>query len=169
MTEFEFTKAARGSNAPKIGRDFPWGTNSKEALQRTIAESGEFQLFNGWTETQLSDDNLAVFGASHYWVMDLAGSLWERIITIGDEKGRNFQGTEGDGNLTNYGFATNPDWPKGIEETGGFGFRGGGFYGYGRSYHNYNPYSPISFRPYGGWSGGNRTNAYGARFVKKGK
>ena len=120
-----------------------------------------------WEESGLSDETKEVFAGSYYWVMDMAGSLWERVITVGDEKGRNFEGTHGDGYLSDYGFATNEDWPKGIEETGGFGFRGGGFYTFGRYYHDFNPYSPVAFRPYGGWSGGSRKNAYGARFVKR--
>lgn len=165
MTEFEFTKAARGPAIPQK-REFPWGSNSKEQIQRVVSENSTLTMLNGWEESKLSDENKAVFGASYYWVMDLAGSLWERVITIGHPKGRAFTGTHGDGKLTNYGFATNKDWPKGIEETGGFGFRGGGFYGHGRDYHEFNPYSPISYRPYGGWSGGNRTEAYGTRFVR---
>lgn len=166
MTEFEFTKASRGFQKP-LKNGFPWGTNSKDKLQRMVSGNGELVMLNGWDESKLSDETKDIFGASYFWVMDLAGSLWERLITIGDEKGRKFTGTHGDGKLTQYGYADNIDWPKGIEETGGFGFRGGGFYGYGRDYHDFNPYSPISYRPYGAWSGGNRTNSYGARFVKK--
>ena len=32
----------------------------------------------------------------------------------------------------------------------GFGFRGGGFYSFGRDHHDFNPYSPVAFRPYEG-------------------
>ena len=31
------------------------------------------------------EKNKNVFGGSYYWVMDLSGSLWERVVTIGDE------------------------------------------------------------------------------------
>lgn len=167
MTEFEFTKASRGTERPEDGWDFPWGSNSKLGIQRSISKNGELIMLNNWEESRLTDETKEVFAGSYYWVMDMAGSLWERVITVGDEKGRKFEGTHGDGYLSDYGFATNEDWPKGIEETGGFGFRGGGFYTFGRYYHDFNPYSPISFRPYGGWSGGSRKNAYGARFVKR--
>lgn len=166
MTEFEFTKAARGTIKKPLGKDFPWGTSEKENIQRMVSSEGGLKMLNDMDESQLSDNNKFLFGASYYWVMDLSGSLWERVITIGDEKGRAFTGTHGDGRISGYGYATNKDWPKGIEETGGYGFRGGGFYGYGRDYHDFNPYSPVSFRTYGGWSGGNRTNSYGARFVR---
>lgn len=165
MTEFEFTKAARGVKKP-LENEFPWGTGSKEMIQRIVSENGTLTMLNGWDESKLSNDNKEIFGASFYWVRDLSGSLWERVITIGDSNGRAFLGTTGDGKLSSYGFATNDDWPKGIAEEGGFGFRGGGFYGHGRDYHDFNPYSPISYRPYGAWSGGNRTKAYGARFVR---
>jgi formylglycine-generating enzyme required for sulfatase activity len=165
MTEFEFTKACRGTAKP-IAKEFPWGTGSKDQVQRWVTEKGELQMINGMTEADLKNENKHLFAASYYWVMDLSGSLWERVISIGNPKGRAFSGSHGDGRLTNYGFATNSDWPAGIAEAGGFGFRGGGFYGYGREYHDFNPYSPIAYRTYGGWSGGNRTNAYGSRFVR---
>lgn len=165
MTEFEFTKAARGTGKAQA-KEYPWGTASKALLQRRTNNARELVMLNGWDESKLTDQNKEVFGASYYWVMDLAGSLWERVISIGHEKGRAFTGTHGDGKITWYGFATNEDWPKGIEETGGFGFRGGGFYGYGREYGEFNPFSPIAYRRFGGWSGGNRTEAYGARFVR---
>lgn len=165
MTEFEFTKASRGTLSP-VANAFPWGTSSKEKLQRMVGKTGELIMLNNWDESMLTNETKEYFGASYYWVMDLAGSLWERVISIGHEKGRAFKGTEGDGKLTYYGFATNEDWPKGNEETGGFGFRGGGFYGYGRDYNDFNPFSPTAYRTFGAWSGGNRVNAYGARFVK---
>ena len=100
------------------------------------------------------------------WVMDLAGSVWERVVTIGDPVGRAFKGTHGDGRLSNYGFATNQDWPKGNLETGGYGYRGGGFYEYIIQMSDYNPYSPIAYRPYGSWSGGDRSKAYSNRYAR---
>lgn len=166
MTEFEFTKAARGPGEA-MAKEYPWGSGSKDRVQRRISVGGELTMLNGWDESQLSDATKDLFAASYYWVMDLSGSLWERVITIGDEKGRAFTGSHGDGKLTYYGFANCKDWPEGIRETGGFGFRGGGFYGYGRDYHEFNPFSPIAYRTFGGWSGGNRTEAYGARFVRR--
>ena len=167
MTELEFTKASRGPEKP-MASAFPWGSNSKDGLQRAVNENGELVQLNGWDESKLNNSNKAIFGASYYWVMDLAGGLWERVVTIGDETGRAFKGTHGDGRISNYGYATNDDWPKGSTETEGFGFRGGGFYGYGRDYHEYNPFSPTSYRVYGAWSGGARSVAYGTRFVRGG-
>lgn len=165
MTEFEYTKAARGTVAPK-GIDYPWGLDSKEHIQRLPDENGNLIMLNGWDESDLSDITKKYFGASYYWVMDLSGSLWERVITVGHEKGRNFKGTHGDGILSEQGNATNKNWPLGDEDHGGIGFRGGGFYGYNREYHIFNPFSPIALRPYGGWHGGMRSVAYGTRFVR---
>lgn len=165
MTELEFTKAARGPQRPSPN-SFPWGNNSKEKIRRVVNAGGDLVWNNGLEEKNLSDARLEEYGASWYWVMDLAGSLWERVITIGDEKGRSFTGVHGDGQLTGYGFANVKNWPAGNEETGGFGFRGGGFYSHDRSYHEFNPYSPVSYRMYGAWSGGARTEAYGSRFVR---
>ncbi|MEM7394186.1 MAG: hypothetical protein AAF492_17750 [Verrucomicrobiota bacterium] len=99
LTEFEFTKATRGSGTP-IAHEFPWGTNNKYKLKRMLNEHGEFFMFNGWDESDLNDNTKEVFGASYYWVMDLAGGLWERVITVGHDKGRSFLGTHGDGEIS---------------------------------------------------------------------
>ncbi len=165
MTEFEFTKAARGTAKPAAA-SFPWGTISKEKIQRGVNTSGNLVFMNGLDESGLNDTNLEEYAASFYWVMDLAGSLWERVITVGDEKGRQFTGIHGDGQLSNYGIANVINWPLGNNETGGFGFRGGGFYTHDRSYHEFNPFSPVSYRMYGAWSGGARVESYGSRFVR---
>ncbi|MFN7115734.1 MAG: SUMF1/EgtB/PvdO family nonheme iron enzyme, partial [Saprospiraceae bacterium] len=165
MTELEFTKAARGPAVP-VANGFPWGTNTKDKLACHINEAGDPIWGGNIKEADLNDKNLEVLGASYYWVMDLAGGVWERVITVGDAKGRAFKGTHGDGGIGGYGFANVPDWPKGVNEEGGFGFRGGGFYVYGRPYSEFNPYSPVSYRRFAAWSGGNRSEAYGSRFVR---
>ena len=164
MTEFEFTKACRGPETPAPGQ-YPWGTTSKAKLQRGINRNNDLVMFNGMKENQLNDQNRAIFGTSYYWVMDLAGSLWEKVVTIGDEKGRAFIGNHGDERINGYGDANEDDWPKGLDQ-GGYGYRGGGYYYHGRNYHGFNPHSPIAFRPFGAWSGGNRSIAYSTRFVR---
>lgn len=136
-------------------------------MERRTDASGDLVHLGGKSESELSTKTAAEFGASPYWVMDLAGSLWERCITVGDSLGRSFKGSHGDGNISSFGFATNDDWLAGVSETGGFGFRGGGFYHPDRAYHEFNPFSPVSYRPYGAWSGGNRTEAYGSRLVRR--
>jgi formylglycine-generating enzyme required for sulfatase activity len=165
MTELEFAKACRGPGAP-LAHEYPWGSSSKDQLARVIDEHDELVMSNGMNEGELTDKNREVFGASYFWVMDLAGSLWERVITVGHPLGRAFVGSHGDGRLNYYGFANNADWPKGDTEIGGFGFRGGGFYEHRQAYSEFNPHSPIAYRRFGAWAGGNRTQAYGSRFVR---
>lgn len=165
MTELEFEKACRGSLNP-IAHEYPWNTSSKSKLQRVVNKDDELVWLGDLKEGNLTDNNRDQFGASYYWVMDLAGSLWERCVTIGDSVGRSFKGTHGDGMLAYYGFASNADWPKGSTETAGFGFRGGGYYEHNMQYGGFNPHSPVGNRNFGSWSGGARSLAYGSRFVR---
>ena len=160
ITELEYEKAARGPGQPS-DKEFVWGTNNYDRLERYVNEEHELVLSNGFEESQLNDGNRDIFGASYYWVMDLSGSVWEKVITIGNEKGRSFKGSHGDG-ILDYGFADNKDWPLLDEYGGGFGYRGGGYYNR-TSYSDFNPHSPIGYRYYGAWSGGPRSIAYGYR------
>ncbi|MFN0177079.1 MAG: formylglycine-generating enzyme family protein [Saprospiraceae bacterium] len=166
MTELEFEKACRGNRKP-LPNEFPWGNADKLRTERRVNAAGDLAHLSGKPESELSSKTMAEFGASQYWLMDLAGSVWERCITVGDSLGRSFKGTHGDGAISYYGFATNEDWPAGVSEQGGFGFRGGGFYHPDRAYHEFNPFSPVSYRRFGAWSGGNRTEAYGSRLVRR--
>ncbi len=161
ITELEYTKAARGPSQP-IPAEFVWGTNTYDRLERYVSPYGELVFANGHSESELTDVTRPILGASYYWVMDLSGSLWEKVITIGNSIGRNFKGSHGDG-ILNFGEATNDDWPKSDNEEGGFGYRGGGYYEVGTIYSDFNPHSPIGYRFYGAWSGGPRSIAYGYR------
>jgi formylglycine-generating enzyme required for sulfatase activity len=163
-TELEYEKACRGT-APPLPKEYPWNTSNKEHLIRFVDENDELVFLEGFAESQLKEQNRAQFGASFYWVMDLSGSVWERVITLGDPTGRAFKGSHGDG-IIRYGFATNEDWPKGNTETAGFGFRGGGYYRTGQLYGGLNPHATIANRTYAAWSGGMRSKAYGSRFVR---
>lgn len=164
MTELEFTKAARGTSKPFV-HEFPWGTNNTTNLKRKVELNDEL-ILDGVSEKNLNEDNRQIYGASYYWVMDLAGSLWEKCVTIGDPVGRNYLGTHGDGVISANGTATNTDWPKGIQEEGGYGYRGGGYYHHGMKIGDFNPHSPTSYRPYGSWAGGKRSIAYSQRYVR---
>lgn len=163
MTEFEFTKAARGPDDPAPGA-FPWGTASKDRLKRQIVPPGDD--IAGRDESELSEATRDVFGASFYWVMDLAGSVWERAVTPAHSRGRAFEGSHGDGRLTGYGAATNPDWPKADEGEGGFGYRGGGYYEHGFNAGPFNPHSRTEWRRFGAWGEAPRSVAYGFRGVR---
>jgi hypothetical protein len=165
MTELEFTKAARGPVEP-VAADYPWGTNAKTRLLRRMGADDELLQSGDADESRLTDDTRDLLGASYYWVMDLAGSVWEKTVTIGHAKGRAFRGTHGDGQLKEYGIATNEDWPAGDHEAGGYGYRGGGYYERGMRDGEFNPYSPVEWRRYGSWGGGPRAIAYGFRAVR---
>lgn len=165
MTELEFEKACRGNRAP-IAHEYPWNTVTKKNLMRVVDTSDDLIFLNKLQESSMTDNNRDQFGASFYWVMDLAGSLWERCVTVGDSTGRAFRGINGDGMLAPYGFASNADWPKGSTETAGFGFRGGGYYEHNMQHGGFNPHSPIGYRNFGAWPGGARSIAYGSRFVR---
>ena len=96
MTELEFEKACRGNRKP-VANEFPWGKADKLRVERRVNADGDLAHLGGKPESELSAKTMAEFGASQYWVMDLAGSLWERCITVGDSTGRAFKGTHGDG------------------------------------------------------------------------
>jgi formylglycine-generating enzyme required for sulfatase activity len=165
MTELEFTKAARGPGEPVAG-DYPWGTASKERLLRRTAANDELVQAGDADEARLTDATRDVLGASYYWVMDLAGSVWEKVVTIGHPRGRAFRGTHGDGVLRDYGMATNDDWPSGDHDGGGYGYRGGGYYERGMTERDLNPFSHTEQRPYGSWGGAPRSIAYGFRAAR---
>jgi hypothetical protein len=165
MTELEFTKAVRGPADPVAG-DYPWGTAGKERMRRRVGPDDELVRTGDADESLLTDATRDVIGASFYWVMDLAGSVWERAVTIGHPKGRAFQGTHGDGALRAYGMASNADWPTGDHDGGGYGYRGGGYYERGMPDREFNPYGPTEWRRFGSWGGAPRSIAYGFRAVR---
>ena len=165
MTELEFTKAARGTATP-IAHEYPWGTGTRHRLARVMRPDDDLETRGEADESKLTDATRDVLGASFYWVMDLAGSVWERAVTIGHPIGRAFRGTHGDGRTTGYGSATNEDWPRGDEAPGGYGYRGGGFYEQGMKEGPFNPYSPIAYRRFGSWGQAPRSLAYGFRAVR---
>ncbi|MEO8662090.1 MAG: SUMF1/EgtB/PvdO family nonheme iron enzyme [Bryobacteraceae bacterium] len=163
MTEFEYTKASRGPGEPVNG-DYPWGTASKAHLQRLIVAPNDDLITPG--EATLTNATREVFGASYYWVMDLAGSVWERVVTPAAPVGRAFRGTHGNGRLTGFGSATNADWPQGDEAPGGYGYRGGGYYAHGFNAGELNPHSRTEWRRFGAWGQGPRSVAYGFRAAR---
>jgi len=164
-TEFEYTKAARGPGKPKR-HEMPWNTDNDDKLLRRIeVKTHMMNMPEGYDESMLNESNRPTFGASYYWVMDLAGSMWEKVITVGDSVGRSFTGQHGDGNIDYYGLANVADWPNEYGESYGYGYRGGGYYAKAHV-SNFNPYSPIAYRLYGAWSGGPRNAAYGYRAAR---
>ena len=164
MTELEYEKACRGPMKPAVANSFPWGNASNEKLSRYFNDAGDLVLEQPYSEGDLSDSNLEIFGASYYWVMDLNKSLWERCVSLGNEKGRLYQGTHGDGKLMGYkGTATNEDWPNWYDGKGGISYRGGGYYLWNMVGA---PRGETGHRPYGAWGDGPQDIAYGFRAVR---
>ena len=151
MTELEFEKACRGPDEVIVG-EYPWGNTSIYNAPYTIVNDGQanavilsqpigvgnasYNTTNGSIGGPLrcgifaqSNTSREEAGASYYGVMELAGNLWDRYVTVGNILGRSFLGTHGDGNLSTNGFATNTDWPGynagEVKDAGGSGFRGG--------------------------------------------
>lgn len=163
MTELEFEKASRGTVNP-VFNDYPWGTATRDKVSWYYDNFGNYILQNPCSEKDLTDSTLEIFGASYYWVMALNKSLWERCVTLGNEKGRQFRGTHGDGNLGGYfGNATNEDWPNSYDGKGGISYRGGGTYEFGMVG---SPEGQVADRSFGAWGDGPRTIAYGFRAVR---
>ena len=167
MTELEFEKACRGPKRPMRG-DFPWGTASRDGVERTVLPSRDLALYVERIEDLLDDKRRIALGASYYRVMDLSGSMWERVISIGHPDGRAFRGTHGDGKLDATGNATNADWPRldaGGHNAFGIGYRGGADY-FGPKADVTNPFSCVGTRTFAGWEGGDRYKTYSARAVR---
>ncbi len=152
-TELELEKAGRGSVSAVYG-EYAWGNINIASAAYTLtspAEAGEVidanyatgnvgnanyttteGLLNGPLRTGIfatATSTRAEAGASYYGVMELSGNLWERAVTIGNNTGRSFTGSHGDGSLSTNGNATNSDWPgyvtTEVTAATGSGYRGG--------------------------------------------
>ena len=148
MTELEFEKACRGTNSAVYG-EYAWGTTD---ITEANTLSGSGTSTEGVTENgnglcnyysssynpngplragfaAESATNRVQAGAGYYGIMEFSGNNWERAVTIGNSTGRNFLGTNGNGELSTNGNADISDWPgySSGEVTGasGSGFRGG--------------------------------------------
>lgn len=185
MTELEFEKAARGMDNP-VYRQYPWGNANICAQTYSVQNSGTQEesvfgdevngnaLYSSTMSGVLGPFRCGIFatlnssriyaGASYYGVMELAGNLTERVVSIGHPTGRQFKGTTGDGVLNANGFATNADWPGysgnfGITDADGSGFRGGSVVDAATNL-------AISFRQHSSFVFDGRNLSYGFRAVR---
>lgn len=193
MTELEFEKACRGPLAP-VAAEYVWGDSSSGLCSSisgtedgtetcstaggnlninttvfTGGDGGSGPLRGGIFATSSSTRWYA--GATYYGVLDMAGNVWERVVTVGNAAGRAFRGTHGDGNLesSNSGYAGNADWPgydastREVSGAAGSGFRGAGFVTPAAGSYNAN----ISSRGQAANDTGTaRTKAVGGRLVR---
>ncbi|MDZ4756513.1 MAG: SUMF1/EgtB/PvdO family nonheme iron enzyme [Bacteroidota bacterium] len=155
ITELEYEKACRGHQTP-TSQEFAWGTTSpgtgnynlsyrttdSEYVSNASSSSSTSNCIYSATAAGSSMDgktrcgvfansssNRTTSGASYYGIMELSGSVWERVVGIYTSTGRSFTGSHGDGNITSGGYANNSDWPgySSGNITGGTGsaYRGG--------------------------------------------
>ncbi|MFH1790699.1 MAG: SUMF1/EgtB/PvdO family nonheme iron enzyme [Candidatus Omnitrophota bacterium] len=157
VTELEYEKMARGKDILPVAGELPWGNTSiTAATSLSGAENGTETVSNASAngcynnQTFIDGDGgqgplrAGIFaiatstrqqsGSGYYGIMELAGNVWERCVSIGNSTGRSFQGTHGDGVLetaSGYeGNATTADWPgytsgQGVSAGTGAGLKGG--------------------------------------------
>jgi len=191
MTELEFEKACRGGGVSAIAGEYAWGSASGSTSYSSLYHSGQADeqpsIDSGSSANIASNVNLSGVGpircgafatssttrtqagASYYGVMELSGNLWKTLIVIGNETGRSFEGTHGDGELTTTtsyeGNATNTDWP-GIDSTtarGVTGYTGSGIRG--GNWKDGAVYNRVSDRAFSGHALGRREHS-GGRCVR---
>lgn len=141
MTELEYEKSARGPQPP-VNLEFAWGNAVRTQVHvsninqaGTTAETSEPENANIVTGAQLGPRRVGsiakpgstsrvVAGAGYYGILDLSGSIWDRVINIAD--GRAFAGTHGDGALSDNGTHDVVSWPTPVGGPPiGTGVRGG--------------------------------------------
>lgn len=156
MTELEFEKANRGANQAAVASEYSWGSTTIKAFSSIVGLDG-----SGTETTNPADANTHYSGfgnpgvgivqgpvrvgihqanatreskgESYYKVQDLSGNVVEMCITLGNANGRNYSGTNGNGELNGSGAADVVGWPLTTASTaqvtnGGWGFRGGDFW-----------------------------------------
>lgn len=131
MTELEFEKACRGPERP-VPNEYPWGTTKYVQLAGEDESAGSGHEIATPTNANVSficaaaplgfgPVRVGIFarpgstreesGAGYYGVMDLAGGVTERVISVGHSTGRQFTGLHGNGQLTTNGYADVDFWP----------------------------------------------------------
>lgn len=148
MTELEFEKVCRGTLAA-VADEYVWGTTTLTTGSYTLSNAGVnnegiqsgYNTVIGnalYSSTQGSIDGpvrVGVFaahdknsgrvtsGAGYYGVMEMAGNLWEPVISVGHSTGRAFTGNHGNGEVSSTGVANVALWPG--TSGAGAGQRGG--------------------------------------------
>lgn len=121
MTELEFEKACRGT-VPSSPREFAFGSPFFVDANTTTLDGTAFEtyldtlpkgagiLVSGFTGrfgplrtgfAASKQSNRLESGASYWGIMELSGNLWEQTVSVAKPNGLSFEGSHGDGNLTN--------------------------------------------------------------------
>ena len=150
MTELEFEKVCRGT-ATRVANEYPWGTIEINPIYTQLPGLiNDFLANETWTPATngtcnaglgsnsgiygpvkvgafaTSSSGRASAGAAYYGAMELGGNLAERFITTSNTSGTAFNGTLGDGTITESGLANQATWPDPATSIG-VGFRGGDY------------------------------------------
>lgn len=174
MSELEFEKAARGPLSAVAG-EYAWGaTSATQATSISDAGMSTERAQNGANNSFGNDPGVQgplrvgsfgygvstreASGAGYYGVMDLSGSLWDRVATLANASGRSFDGARhGDGVLDGSGDANVSSWPT--IDGAGAGFKGG-------SWHDAASLARISDRTRAASISAARDNTTGGRGVR---
>lgn len=108
-----------------------------------------------------SDGSRVKAGATYYGIMEMAGNVWERVVTLGKPEGRGYTGTHGNGKLDANGLANSSFWPVNTTALGS-GCRGG-FWNAGG---NDNFWECTSDRTNAAYADPSRTEYFGGRGVR---
>lgn len=142
MTELEFEKACRGTEAP-VPNEYAWGTTIISAPTAIIDDGTPYSKVNqgncncpgaspvgpfrcGIFAASTNNPTREQAGATFYGVMEMSGNLWERYVTVYNAPGRSFTGLHGNGVLASNGNADVANWPG--TDAVGAGFRGGRYH-----------------------------------------
>jgi formylglycine-generating enzyme required for sulfatase activity len=149
MTELEYEKASRGPVLPKPG-EFAWGSANVASTPYTYSNLGSpsesvtnpevstgnaiYSSTNGTPSgpkrsgilaSSATNKNREETGGSYYGVMELSGNVYERCVTVGNPRGRLFNGNHGNGGISPDGNGTVTNWPLSSGE--GYGYKGASF------------------------------------------
>lgn len=143
LTELEFEKAGRGVRTP-LPNSYPWGTVNITAATG-ISNAGEAgEVASNSTANAVFGDQAAVngplrngvfgrptsgkaaSGSGDYGCVEMAGNVWERVVSVGNATGRSFTGLHGNGALSAAGGADVSLWPA--DDAIGTGARGGSWF-----------------------------------------
>lgn len=143
LTELEFEKSGRGVREP-VPNSYPWA-NANITAASGISNAGEVgEVAANSTANAVFGDQAGVpgplrngvfgratsgktaSGSGEYGCTEMAGNVWERVITVGNATGRAFNGLHGNGALTETGAADVSNWP--LDDAIGTGARGGSWF-----------------------------------------
>ncbi|WP_264522354.1 formylglycine-generating enzyme family protein [Flavobacterium sp. N1994] len=154
MTEMEYEKISRGP-VGRIANEYVWGSTTINAVNNGVTSNNlqpnesYASVLNGLCAYGLNSSNVgygplrcgifatgssgrASSGAGYYGVMEMAGNVWERVVSLGNASGSAFNGTLGDGTITALGLANQATWPSPTTALG-TGYKGGSWNDYGPS------------------------------------